>query len=190
VLDKIDVIPGLSQAVEAQLPEKVKRALQSPDTAIASISLPLSVDKGRVIVTKANITAEEFILICDGTAGIAGDFEIAGEMRIPQDVSLAMISSVAQLKYLVNDQKQIAMPLKVSGNVYNTKGISYAVDKEYITQRLVENQVNQQLDKALDKVFGSDEKAQSTAETQKDADQKAAVKGAVNDLLGNFLKKK
>jgi hypothetical protein len=105
-----------------------------------------------------------------------------------------MAGRVPQLQYLLNEQKQIYLPLKISG-----KGGTpdFKVDTDYIAKRLLVEQGSKQLFKALDKAFGSSGQEQSegqsaaesenATQTQQPQSDKEAVKDAVKGLLGDIF---
>jgi uncharacterized protein involved in outer membrane biogenesis len=151
VLDKISVIPGLSENIEASLPDKYKQKLTQKDTAFADIKLPLNVKNGRIMITDAVIAGDEFTFKGKAEAGFDAAYSLEGSFLIAQDLSGAMVAAVSQLKYLLNDAGQIYIPLKVSGKAGQ---VNFIVDANYIGKKLLENQAKQQIFKALDKALG------------------------------------
>lgn len=186
VLDKIDVVPGLSQMIEAGLPEKYQSRLDHANTVFSEIKLPVAIENGRFKVKEAVIAAQEFVFKGSAEAGFDGAFIAEGALLIPDDLSESIASKVSQLRYLFNADKQIYIPLKISGDAVK---VSFNVDKEYIAKKLIQNQVDQQIDKALDKVFGQDPGPEG-GEADGVNDQKAAAKDAVSGILGNIFNKK
>ncbi len=188
VLDKISVIPGLSQKIEAGLPEKFKQKLTAKDTVLADIKLPVVIENGRVIVKDMSLGADEFLFKANGEAGLSGDYSLEGSFLIPQELSASMVAAVSQLQYLLNEQNQIYIPLKVSGKAGEMK---FRVDPQYIAQKLVANQAKQQLFKALDKALGTKEPgATEQNAASSDSNKKSATEEAVGNLLNSIFKKK
>ncbi len=188
VLDKISVIPGLSQKIEAGLPEKFKQKLTAKDTVLADIKLPVVIENGRVIVKDMSLGADEFLFKANGEAGLSGDYSLEGSFLIPQELSASMVAAVSQLQYLLNEENQIYIPLKVSGNAGEMK---FRVDLQYIAQKLVANQAKQQLFKALDKALGTKEPAATEQNAaSSDSNKKSATEEAVGNLLNSIFKKK
>ncbi len=194
VLDKVSVLPGLSQQIEAGLSEKYKQKFTAKDTALSDIKLPVAVENGRFIFRDAVFGADEFIFRGNGEAGLDGGYSVEGTFLVPEELSAAMAGRVPQLQYLLNEQKQIYLPLKISG-----KGGTpdFKVDTDYIAKRLLVEQGSKQLFKALDKAFGSSGQEQSegqsaaesenATQTQQPQSDKEAVKDAVKGLLGDIF---
>lgn len=188
VLDKISVIPGLSQKIEAGLPEKFKQKLIAKDTVLSDIKLPVVIENGRAIVKDVSLGADEFLFKANGEAGLSGDYSLEGSFLISQELSASMVAAVSQLQYLLNEENQIYIPLKVSGNAGEMK---FRVDPQYIAQKLVANQAKQQLFKALDKALGTKEPAATEQNAaSSDSNKKSATEEAVGNLLNSIFKKK
>lgn len=154
VLDKISFIPGLSEKITDKLPDKFKDRLGQKDTSLKDIKLPVSIENGRFIVSDATLGAEEFMFKGKGYAGFDGVYSLEGSFLIPAELSLAMVSSVEQLQYLLDSDEQIYIPLKISGNAATLK---FTVDGEYIAKKMFMEQGTQQLFKVINKALGSKE---------------------------------
>jgi hypothetical protein len=187
VLDKVSVIPGLSQNIEARLPDKYKQKLTQKDTDFADIKLPLNIKNGRIMITDATIAGDEFTFKGNAEADFYAAYSLEGSFLIAQELSSAMVAAVSQLKYLLNDAGQIYIPLKVSGKAGQ---VNFIVDANYIGKKLFENQAKQQIFKALDKALGGQESGAATDQNsqQQGSSDSSAVKNTVNSILGNIFK--
>jgi len=173
VLDKIGAISGLSQELEANLPERYKEKLTQKDTLLSDINIPATISKGRLITGPIVIQAEEFKFSGQGQAGFDGTFALEGALLVPQDLSAAMVTATKHLEYLLNNENQIYIPLRVSGNAGR---FEFNVDAAYIASRLLAEQGKRQLLKVLDKAFGIEEES---GQAQQEADpQKTEVEGS------------
>jgi len=186
VLDKISVIPGLAEKIEANLPERFKQKLTQKDTVVSDIKLPVVVENSRFIVREAVLGSDEFLFKGKGQAGLDGAYSLEGSFLIPQELSMAMVASVKELQYLLNEEKQIYIPLKVSGKA---GALDFRVDAQYIAQKLLTDEAKQQIFKALDKALGVPSPGEQDATPQDASQEKSAVKEAVGSLLDKILKK-
>lgn len=196
VLDKISVIPGLAQKVEAGLPERFKQKLTQADTALSDIKLPVTVESGRLVVRGASLGADEFMFKGGGEAGFDSAYSLEGSFFIPQEISASMVAQVPELQYLLNEDKQIYVPLKISGKAGNPK---FQVDAEYIAKRLIADQAKQQLFKVIEKAIGTKEQTPNATEQnapaikqdtpQDDSKKKSATEDLVDSIIGNIFKK-
>lgn len=174
VLDKIDVIPGLSQSIEAGLPQKFKNSLSVKDTSFADMKLPVAIEDGEVVIKDAAVVSEMFSFKGSVRSSLGGRYVMVGDFLIPQELSAAMAASQPKLAYLFNSEKLISFPLRIKGSA--ASGPQFIVDTEYIAKRLITEQGAQQLFKAIDKNLGESEDAQ-------------ALKGAVSNVLGTIFGK-
>ena len=155
VLDKIAVIPGLSEKVQAGLSEKYKQKLAQADTVLSDIRLPLTIENGRVLIKDTLISADEFVFKGQTQAGLDGSFSAQGSFLIPKELSAAMGTAVPQLQYLLNPNQEIYVPLKVSGKAPE---MQFVVDAGYIAQKLLANQAQTQLLEVIEKAIGAPKK--------------------------------
>ncbi|MDD5729784.1 MAG: AsmA family protein [Candidatus Omnitrophica bacterium] len=183
VLDKISVIPGLSQKVESGLPENYKQKLTQKDTDLNDIKLSAAIEHGRILVKDAVLGAQEFTFKGQVEAGFDGAYSLEGSFLIPSDLSQAIVAQVSEMQYLLNEDKQIYIPLKISGKAPEIK---FKVDAEYIGKKLIMNQGEQQLLKAINKALGSKE---DNAADQNAGQSGTNAEGSVGDLLRNIFKK-
>lgn len=195
VLDKISVIPGLAQRIEAGLPQAFKQKLTQPDTVLSDIKLPVTLENGRLLTKDAALGAEEFMFKGNIETGFDGSYFLEGSFLIPQEISASMVARLPELQYLLNESKQIYIPLKISGKAGNPK---FKVDAEYIAKRVFTNQATEQLFKAIDKALGTKENTnpaeQNTPETQQntpqaDLEKKSATQERVRKIIDSIFKK-
>lgn len=157
VLDKITVIPGLSETIKASLPELFRQKLTQKDTILSDINLPVSITNGRLLLKDITLKADECVFQGWGEAELDGGFFLEGAFMIPQQLSQAMIAVVNQLTYLLDANNQIYVPLRVSGNASR---LELKVDPAYIANKLLVGQGKKQLLKVLDKALGTPEGTQ------------------------------
>ncbi len=190
VLDKISIIPGLAEKFEANLPERYQQKLTQKDTVFADIELPITAENGRLIIKDTVVAADEFLFKGRSEVGFDSAFSMEGSFLIPQELSSSMVATVPELQYLLNQEQQIFIPLKVSGK---SGQMQFMVDAEYIAKRLLVNQAKTQLWKVLDKVIGG-KKTNAESSTgqnipQSPSDKKSATEELVDSVLDAVFKK-
>ena len=158
VLGKISLIPGLAEKVEAGLSGNFKQNLTGNDTSFSDINLPVTVENGRILVKNLTLAADEFTFNGSGEAGFDSAYSLEGTFLIPQELSASMATQVPELQYLFDNDKQISMPLEISGRAGT---LSFSLDAKYIAEKLIVKQGEQQLFKALEKAIGIKEKTPS-----------------------------
>ena len=186
VLDKLSIIPGLGETIEQGLPDEYKQKLALKDTTLSDISLPVVFEEGRASVNDAAISSGDFTYKGKVDAGSDGSYSLEGTFFISAGLSQVMVSSAPQMQYLLNEDKLIAIPLKVSGQAAGQA--QFNVNAQYIARKLVENQARQQIFRALDKAIGTPGESQS--QPQVDGQAPAAQGDALGGLLNSIFKKK
>lgn len=177
VLDKISVIPGLEEALEERLQGGFRDKLSQTDTEISDADIPVVISGKRVIIKEATLGTDEFLFKGAGEAGFDGSFSLKGVFLIPEQLSAAMVSVVPQLEYLLSDDKQIYIPIEVSGKASELK---ISVDAEYVAKKILAYQAKSQIFKALDKAIG---------DTAGSGDGKDSIKETVGGLLDKIFGK-
>ena len=190
VLDKISVIPGLSEKIEVNLPERFKQKMGQADTVFSDIRLPATIANGRLVIKDMLLPADEFVFKGQGEFGFDAAFSLEGAFLIPQDLSQAMVAAADQLQYLLNSDSQIYIPLKVSGNA---AGMKFNVDPAYIAQKLLTEQGKEQIFKLIDKALGNKEESAQPKEEQnaqkqegvsdKEPTSEEKIKGLLRDIF-------
>ena len=191
VLDKISLIPGLSEKIESGLPDRFKQKLTESDTALSDIKFPFRVENRKMAVKDAIIGADEFLLKGSGEVDFEGACSLEGSFLIPQELSNAMVVAVPELQYLLNSDKEIYIPLKISGKAGELK---FKVDAEYMGKKILVNQGTQQLFKAIEKALSGKKSSNNTndqaVQPEEAQDNASSIEEAVGGILDKFLKKK
>ena len=193
VLDKLAVIPGLGDPVEQGLPDTYKQKLTQKDTVLSDIKLAVTIAGGRASIDDTMISSDDFIFKGKGDAGFDGSYSLEGSFLVTAGLSQAMVSSAPQLQYLLNEEKMIYIPLKVSGTTVGKP--QFNLNADYIARKLVQNQAKQQIFRALEKAMGgSGSQGQAAGQDQQGAVQpqgsQSDTEQTINNLLGNIFKKR
>ncbi len=149
ILDKIAILPNLAARVEAKLPDVYKDRLRQDDTVLQDTQIPFTIANGRILVKEIAVNAEEFKFRGAAQAGFDGSFSLEGTFAIRSDLSQVIAASVEELQYMLDTNKEIVLPVKLSGS--QAAGTRVVVDAEYIGKNLLINQGTQQILKILDK---------------------------------------
>ena len=187
VLDKISLLPGLAEKIEAGLPDKYKQKLAQKDTVLSDIELPVVIGNGQLVIKDLSLGSEEFLFQGSGKAGFSGAYSLEGSFLIPQELSASMVGQVSQLQYLLNEKQQIFIPLKISGKA---PALKLDVDSKYIAEKLMQNQVKQQLFRALEKAVGSKDPSGSgaTVEQNVTSGQGSSDRSSAEEAIGSLLR--
>lgn len=160
VLEKLSMIPGLLQALEARLPEAYQAKLATPDTVLSPIDAPLRVAAGSLQLDDLLVRSETFALSGSGRVGLDGTMDIRAILRIEPVLSAALIKSVNELQALADAGGQLEIPLTVQGRAPQ---VAVLPDLNYLASKLIVTKVQDLLGDFLQKAL---EKAAPEAPSQ------------------------
>ena len=158
VLDKISVLPGFAEKFKSNLPQSYVNKLDEKDTIIRRLTLQADIKNGVVEINPVEVKADGFIFVGLGELNFDKKFYLDGSFFIPEDLSNSMIRSVSELKHLLNEEKQIFIPVKIFGKAPDVK---FSIDLEYIGKKIIENRGLEEIIKVIDKSFDKDKPYQS-----------------------------
>ena len=145
------MIPGLVDKLETSLPENYKEKLKQKDTILNKVNFETAIANKKIQLKSADIDADGFLINGKGEAGFDLTYNIDGSFTIPRDFSASMVAIEEPLKYILNDEQMIYLPLKVTGKGTDVHPLP---DVTYLTKRIIENKGKEQLLKVIDKAIG------------------------------------
>ncbi|MFA5319863.1 MAG: AsmA family protein [Candidatus Omnitrophota bacterium] len=191
-VEKIAVLPQLSATLISGLPDKYKQRFEQTDTQFSKIDLPVKLSGGRAVIGNMLVSGEDFTLTGRTEAGVDGSFLFEGELIVSLDLSALMVKAVKEMAYLLNNDKQLLLPLKISGKAGEETKVE--VDAGYIADKLLVNGIGTQLINAVDKALnksGSPSGQEAAVSSQDSADsKKRSVADMVNGVIGSLIQNK
>jgi uncharacterized protein involved in outer membrane biogenesis len=193
-LDKLSFAPNLAALPEAGLPERVKENLRKKDTIVASFKTKVGISNASVAIQSMNMDTEDFRFQGSGVVGFDQSYSFNGSFMIPQDLSARMVTAVHEMEYLLDEEKQIRFPLKVSG-----KGalVSFMPDVKQIGVTAVKQKGLRELEKVLDKVLGKERSGQDSGHSAPEnieqappdaTDKKDGKQQLIESIIGTIFK--
>lgn len=187
VLEKISFLPNLVQDIELNLPLRFKQALSDKDTPILNFQSDLGIANQQIYINKLDLATYTFSFQASGSMSFMQEYNLQGHFVIPQDLSLAIIKSVPELQYLMNQAQELSFPLKVLGQ--GTK-VAFVPDVRQITVNAIKQKGLEELEKVLEKVL-PDDQVESPANNVKESDsnnKKQVKKEAIKAIIGAIFK--
>jgi len=159
VLERMSIIPDLVDKIYVNLPEKYRDQLQRNETVFEQISSDLTADKGTLVIEDSRVVADTFTAEAEGRLDPQMNINLSAALSIPEDLSLSMIRSVAELQYIAAEDGRIV----ISFQRYQGPISAFRImpDMEYLTKRILVNRGGQEIERLLDKVFGAEGQAPS-----------------------------
>jgi|GEM_PF-2030830 len=164
ILDKFTFIPDLSELVEKNVPDNIKKALLQKDTVVTSAKVVAELKDGTITLNPAHVEAEGFSYEGRGTVTLDQQaYVIDGNFILTKDLAARIAAPDTSTSFLLGPEQDIRFPVKVSG-----KGAAFSVTPEIsaFSKQMLQQKAQQELHKALDKVFDG-KKSDAPAEDSK-----------------------
>jgi len=172
VFERISMLPGLVQTLEARLPPAYQAKLTATDTILKPIALSVQVEDGTLRFDDLRVRTETFGLNgtgrvdLDGTVGphtfLTVGVNIRATLVIDPALSAALIEGVKELQALTNADGEMEIPLAIQGQAPQ---VAVLPDLNYLATKLIvtkaRNLLGTFLEKALEKNLRSREPTQS-----------------------------
>lgn len=188
ILDKISFIPGLSDRLDAKLPEKYKAKLSDKDTVINKVSAPCLISQGSINLEPITVESDEFIFSGKCQAGFDQKYVLDGALKIPAELSSAMAAGASELQYLFDENNNISLPVHASGQGAQPPAISVTQTALDIGKNAFRNQAKKELGRILGKVLGVEEKSGSSeTQPQEQAGEQSGGQQGIESAAGQIL---
>jgi len=158
VFEKLAMLPGLMETLEARLPKEYQAKLAARDTILSPLDISVQLEDGALQFEELRVSADTFRLDGSGTVRLDGTVAIRSVLRIEPGLSAAIIKSVNELQALSNQGGELEIPLMIQGQapqVAVLPDLNYVASKVLVTK--VQDLLGNFLQKALEKERPSDE---------------------------------
>ncbi|HPN88088.1 MAG TPA: AsmA family protein [Candidatus Omnitrophota bacterium] len=194
ILDKISIIPDLSQKIEAQLPQEYKNKLIRKDTIFKKIDARVELQNGKISLIPLMVDADDFVLKANGSIGFDQSAQFDFECFISENLSQHMASAVEPLSYLLEEDRKIHIPL-VSYQGPIAKMMVYP-DLAKLGKKMITTGAKEELKNVIFKALkvedgslGQEDKNQNQNEENNDASNvKDSKKMIINNVLDAIFK--
>ena len=150
VFERLSMLPGLVEALEARLPPEYREKFQASDTILAPFNASVDMEQGVVRFDELQIRTDTFGLVGTGRIGLEGGLEVRSTLRIDAPLSAALIRSVEELHALTNSAGELELPLTIHGQLPR---IAVLPDLQYVASKLLATKAQDLLGSFLDRVL-------------------------------------
>lgn len=189
VFQQLSVIPGLVERLVARLPENYREKLRAKDTALNIAEIPFSVRDGVARLPRVDGSTDTFRLTGALGYGLAAGAAQGNVMlTIDPDLSGAMTRSVEELQYLMNERKEVQIPLIIQGIVPK---VMVMPDIGSVAARIGAQKVQDVIGGYLKKAMGGDKQPPASGQTTSGAGPGTAggeSQSQGTGLLGELLR--
>ncbi|MDR2337135.1 MAG: DUF748 domain-containing protein [Deltaproteobacteria bacterium] len=156
-------VPGLTSALAEYLPEKYKSLLKNERTVFETMQLVTTLREQKIQVTKFLLTHPDYEISGSGEVTFAGKLALKALLRLNKETSDHIIKKNVKLKFLLDTEERIAIPVLISKSAVGKPVV--LPDVEELTQRATKGLIaekaeviTEKLDKKLNKLFGGSKK--------------------------------
>lgn len=121
MLTGITGIPGLTQIISPSLRKKYPETFTAKDTEFKEVRSLLELADGRLFVKDLRMAAAEFVVVGNGSADFNRRLDFRGTLNFSQRLSTDLSASAREIKFMLNDQGQLAIPFSAAGTMPNVK---------------------------------------------------------------------
>ena len=150
VFERLSMLPGLVDALEARLPPAYREKFEAPDTIMAPFNASVDIEQGVVRFDEFQVRTDTFGLVGAGRIDADGLLEVRSTLRIDAPLSAALIKSVAELQALTNQAGELELPLTVHGQLPR---VTVLPDLQYVASKLLATKAQDLLGSFLDRVL-------------------------------------
>lgn len=173
VFNRLSVIPGLVEKLEARLPPTYRAKLTATDTMLSPIDSSVHLIDGGFTMPSLQVETDSFVLTSGGRFALDGVTDIRSVLHIEPVLSAAIIASVNELQALANTKGELELPVAIQGQLPR---LAVLPDLNYVASRVL---VTKAVD-VLGRFLGNTEAA---------PEQQTPQEPSSSDLLGSFLQR-
>lgn len=134
VFERLSMLPGLLETLEARLPPAYREKFQASDTILAPFNSSVEMEQGVVRFNELQVRTETFGLVGTGRFGPNGMLDVRSTLRIDAPLSAALIRSVEELHALTNSAGELELPLTIHGQLPR---LAILPDLQYVASKLL-----------------------------------------------------
>lgn len=178
VFERLSMLPGLVERLEARLPESYRAKLTASDTVLAPMDIAMRVEGGAVRFDEVELRTDTVALTGTGQVGLDGTLEVRSTLRVEPLLSQAIIQSVNELQALTNPAGELELPVVIRGRLPR---VAVVPDVQYVASKVIATKAVDLLGDLLR------EKTAPAEGTPQEAP--ATPEAGAGDLLGQFLQR-
>lgn len=121
VVGSLTELPFISDALLNRIPEEKRAILASSDTEIKTLTADLRIENGRAHTDNLNLINDTFLLEGQGWLGLDVTADLSTQLQFQKDFTDVLVQSVKELRYGLNDQGRLELPVKIVKSATSTR---------------------------------------------------------------------
>jgi uncharacterized protein involved in outer membrane biogenesis len=152
---KVQGVPGIDTLVTPSIVARHPGLFNSPDTNLTELSLTFVVQGSKITSHDIKAVTPDYSALADGWFDLDKNIDMKAHLLLSQGLSRELMSEKKNVVYLANEQKQVDIPVRISGQLPKP---SVQPDIQFLAQRAAGHLVQKQAGKLFDKYLGGNSK--------------------------------
>jgi uncharacterized protein involved in outer membrane biogenesis len=180
-LNGITGVPGLTNLINPSLRRKYPETFSAKDTEFKELKMTLDVADSRMNVKSLRMSAADFVVQGNGWADFTRKVDFRGTLNFSDRLSADIAQSAREVKYVLNNQGQLEVPIALTGRLPNVKAVP---DSRYLGQ-IVQRGFLRRGTEELQNRFGG--RQQAPAQENPAAEGNKKKKSSTEDMIRRGL---
>lgn len=152
VFSRLSILPGLSEKLQARLPESYQPKLTTKETVFEPMEVEVTAQQGQLTWSNLTLKTDSFELQGAGRVGFDGSVNSQATLRIDPELSAALVESVHELEQLTDAQGRMHLPVVIQGALPR---IAVLPDVQYVASRIIATKAQEFLGSLLQRALES-----------------------------------
>jgi AsmA protein len=152
---KVQGVPGIDTLVTPSIVARHPALFNSPDTNLTELGLTFVIQGAKIKSHDIKAATPDYSALADGWFDLDKNIDMNAQLLLSQELSRELMSEKKNVVYLANQQKQVDIPVRISGQLPKP---SVQPDIQFLAQRAAGHLVQKQASKLLDKYLGGNSK--------------------------------
>jgi len=183
-INGITGVPGLTNLINPSLRRKYPETFSAKDTEFKELKMTLDVADSRMNVKNLRMSAADFIVLGNGWADFTRKVDFRATLSFSDRLSADLTQAAREVKYLLNNQGQLEVPLALTGRLPNVKAVP---DSRYLGQIVQRGLLRKGAEELQNRFLGGRQQAPPQAQDNAPADASKKKKSPTDDLIRRGL---
>lgn len=176
-------MPGLANMINPNLRKKYPDVFAAKDTEFKELKATFDMAEGRINIKNLRMAAAEFLAQGEGWADFNRRVDFRSTVYFSQRLSADLAQSAREVKYLLNNQGQLEIPLTLSGRLPHVKP---KPDTRFLAQMVQRGFLRKGTEELQNRFFGAEKDSGAQSEEPSEGAKKSR-KRSTEELIRKGL---
>ncbi|MDH3442388.1 MAG: AsmA family protein [Deltaproteobacteria bacterium] len=182
VLTGVTGIPGLSNIISPAVRKKYPETFEAKDTEFKELKANFDLANSRTNIKNLRMSAAEFIVQGSGWADFDRKVDFRSTINFSKPLSADLTRSTREVKYLLNNQGELAVPFALTGRMPNVKP---KPDASHLGKMVQRGFMQKGAEELQNRLFGREESSAKKDKAPAESDKKK--RSRTEDLIRKGL---